>query len=517
MAQIIASTRDSGELPEVNALFTEMNGLRRSLGEFATPDSYQLSQNSSSRKVPEIKSLPSDLVLAILQATRVRRPIFMCSYIINDPQLLETLCRNVYFPITPAPTGQVTAMYGLLFFLLKEFIALQHPLGEKYDLVASSERCREIFTAGIETYDLLAIPCFENVLSLALGVTKAQEDGKLLLCCSLISAAASHCRILGYCRESSYRSYEKRKAQMIKRMLWALYTMDKNISLLEGRPSYFQDLEIDITYPELNEDPCFRPWDESFVAAIKLAKLQGEILYHLYSIEASKVNEPEVYELSRRAWDIMYYSTLTLVLRASSSAGEIFELDASCFQAARSALNMHLACFRKYENREAPGLLTESDHANWFLHSASFTPYLVIFLHAVGATSIDDVDLMDEIVKTLQRIRKTSQLSDRLYIVCAEFARLARRLVESQRLSIGNYDPLCDSLQLCKTDGGIFRFDSTLDDSTLPPDWMQQSESSEPCNTATLLTDWVDGSFSVAEMLETYFQDPENENVSVTF
>lgn len=100
----------------------------------------------------------------------VKRPIFLCSFLINDPSLLETLCRQAYFTATPLSLGQATSMYGILYCLIKEFILLQSPLAQKHDLKAHASTCERNFTRGIETYQTLAMPCFENVLSLALGV-----------------------------------------------------------------------------------------------------------------------------------------------------------------------------------------------------------------------------------------------------------------------------------------------------------------------------------------------------------
>ncbi|KAH6874588.1 hypothetical protein B0T10DRAFT_415193 [Thelonectria olida] len=189
--------------------------------------------------------------------------------------------------------------------------------------------------------------------------------------------------MLGYSRQSTYNKYDAKTAENIKRVFWTLYTFDKNLSLLEGRISYLQDCEIELAYPGCSPNPAFRAWDESFIAGIKLAQLQGQIFHRLYlagsrqisaSQRAQDVDElanalrawySDLGKLSRRSWDIMYYSTLTLVLRASSLSGTAMELNAQCFQAARLALGSHLTCFGKYESSESPGLLSESDYANW--------------------------------------------------------------------------------------------------------------------------------------------------------
>lgn len=62
-------------------------------------------------------------------------------------------------------------MYGILYCLLKESMLLQSPLAQKFDLKVHVSTCERNFSRGIETYQTLAVPCFENVLSLALGVS----------------------------------------------------------------------------------------------------------------------------------------------------------------------------------------------------------------------------------------------------------------------------------------------------------------------------------------------------------
>lgn len=114
-----------------------------------------------------------------------------------------------------------------------------------------------------------------------------------MLCSSLISMAVSHCQVLGYHRERTYQNGRTRNAEAMRRLFWTLYVFDKNMSLLWGRASCFQDLEIDAKYPALPADPALRPWDESFLVAIKLGKLQGQIYNSLYSVSALKMGRVE--------------------------------------------------------------------------------------------------------------------------------------------------------------------------------------------------------------------------------
>lgn len=104
------------------------------------------------------------------------RPIFLCSFLINDPSLFENLCRQAYYTASPLTLGQATSMYGVLYCLLKELVLLQSPLAQKHDLKVHIATCERNFSRGIETYQTLAMPCFENVLSLALGVGNQRHN-----------------------------------------------------------------------------------------------------------------------------------------------------------------------------------------------------------------------------------------------------------------------------------------------------------------------------------------------------
>lgn len=72
-----------------------------------------------------------------------------------------------------------------------------------------------------------------------------------------------------------------------------------------------------------------------------------------------------VFELSKKHWDVMYYSTLTLALIKAPSTDEGAGISAKCLEAARAGLQSHLACFSSYQTDESPGLVSESDYASW--------------------------------------------------------------------------------------------------------------------------------------------------------
>lgn len=112
---------------------------------------------------------------------------------------------------------------------------------------------------------------------------KAQGEGKPYLYWNLVSAAVTHCQSLGYHRETTYLNIPSGQAENVRRLFWTVYAFDKNMSLVLGRVSNMQSVEIDTRHPTVSSDPALRSWDESFIQGIKLADLQGRIFTGLYS------------------------------------------------------------------------------------------------------------------------------------------------------------------------------------------------------------------------------------------
>ena len=94
---------------------------------------------------------------------------------------------------------------------------------------------------------------------------------------SRAGVASSSKRILGF-RMRAYRN--------MRRLFWTIYSFDRNVSLLMGRASCLQDIEIDTSHQELSADPSARPWDKPFIMGIKMARHQGQIYSRLYSTAA---------------------------------------------------------------------------------------------------------------------------------------------------------------------------------------------------------------------------------------
>lgn len=84
---------------------------------------------------------------------------------------------------------------------------------------------------------------------------------------------------------------------------------------------------------------------------------------------------------------------------------------------------------------------------------SSFTPFLVVFTHAVAANNENDVELLTQVLSTLEAPRKNTEVLNRLYQVCKVFLEFAKAFVTSRQASFGIYNVQEDSFTFSMLDG----------------------------------------------------------------
>lgn len=84
---------------------------------------------------------------------------------------MERLCQKVYFPTRNISTGDVAAMHGVLYWLMKEYLSRNDDFSKKLDLATHFQNCKASFEAGIKSHNVITVPSFENVIALTMGVS----------------------------------------------------------------------------------------------------------------------------------------------------------------------------------------------------------------------------------------------------------------------------------------------------------------------------------------------------------
>lgn len=63
----------------------------------------------------------------------------------------------------------------------------------------------------------------------------------------------------------------------------------------------------------------------------------------------------------------------------------------------------------------------------------SFTPFTVVFIHAIATSNTEELRLLQETVHSLDHVKVLSPAAKRLHDVCAAFAKVAAAFITSHR------------------------------------------------------------------------------------
>ena len=122
---------------------------------------------------------------------------------------------------------------------------------------------------------------------------------------------------------------------------------------------------------------------------------------------------------------------------------------------------------------------------------------------------MNDVELLEEVVATLHNTRGVSSASERLYSIAANFARVARGLVEAQKSCVGKYNEQEDSLLLSgdtrKSDA--FRSDASTSQDPLGMDMMDYLTYPEAQDMSAIFGSWDCGQPSAMDLFGTSLGD----------
>ncbi|KAL2861209.1 transcription factor domain-containing protein [Aspergillus lucknowensis] len=442
-----------------------LSSLKDSLDNHHTPAATQGA--SSEEPVRQVKEplLPADLVVAVVKKVKSQPPFFLVSQSWKDTRQLESLCQSIYFPLDPIPAGSMTLLHGLLYFVIRDYMHEGDPDLARFDLPSSKSFCERSFSVGLSSPQMMVDPTLEKVQALLIGIIKAQEEFDIQRCWTYLSLAFNMCQTMGLHRKNTSLSHSDPLADSKRHAFWSLYTIDKNISLNIGVTSHFQDHDIDAELYAPSLDHRQRSWDLINLITVEFAAIQGKVYDELYSIAAARTPEEErlsrIHTLSvdlmnvrnklleidvskglyadslhgmTACADFIAYSVLTVIYRAQTRASDAMAVSSHCYEAASMALHSHLKCITYFRDRQAH---KQAEYVNSILLYPSFTPFVIVFTHAITTASVTDLSLLQETVGSLELIRGVSRGSMHLHTICEAFAKTAQVLVDSRQTLTG--------------------------------------------------------------------------------
>jgi len=136
--------------------------------------------------------------------------------------------------------------------------------------------------------------------------------------------------------------------------------------------------------------------------------------------------------------------------RAVTPSTSSVEITSACYEAAKKSLQAHLHFFPAFKSYGDAEIL--SSYVAWILLYASWTPLIVVFLHAIASSSKEDVKLLEETEESLEPLKNLNQQSEQVYGLCKIFCRLARAFVERNSTFVGTYNSQEDTVVMPQSD-----------------------------------------------------------------
>lgn len=97
-------------------------------------------------------------------------PFCLVSHAWRDYLQIESLCQSIYFPSDPIPAGSLTLLYGLLYFVVRDYLHEDDPDLARFDAATYCKFCEDWFSAGLKSYEMMIDPTLEKIQALLLGV-----------------------------------------------------------------------------------------------------------------------------------------------------------------------------------------------------------------------------------------------------------------------------------------------------------------------------------------------------------
>ena len=110
-------------------------------------------------------------------------PFFLVSQSWINSARVESLCQSIYFPLNPVAAGSFTLFYGLLFYIIRDYLHAGDTDLARFDLQSSLKLCEQYFATGLSTPEIMVDPTLEKIQALLLGVRRC------LLCLPILTVA----------------------------------------------------------------------------------------------------------------------------------------------------------------------------------------------------------------------------------------------------------------------------------------------------------------------------------------
>ncbi|KAF2738010.1 hypothetical protein EJ04DRAFT_80761 [Polyplosphaeria fusca] len=415
--------------------------------------------------------LPSDAVLVVLRWAKEHTAYMRMEWIsrILPLEKFTEICRNVCFPVSDYTEIDFILANGYLSHVFAEYMIVSGASGYRqyYDL------CRTAFHTAVSRLPLLLPMTMEAIAALALGAFGAIENSHGMLAWNLLSVASNYCQTLGYHRSPPTIMEEQSEHAAHSSLFWAVYIMEKGLSLRLGRPSHLRDEEITLSFDSGPRDVrasriqgkvyeqlyspfglSLREAERARIAQSLVEELQGIINEADTELEAlmpsEDLNVDPMRALYLRCHLLCHYSLLALLLRAiPPTQGTLSGVSDDCVNVARHCLKIHTECMRSICNSDSHSLLV-AQYINWPVLHMPFVPFIILVTNSVQNADFNDLSMLEGFVESLKPPEASSEASSEApthpYRLYGLLCKIARQLIDSNTYSTLADPTLSDDL-----------------------------------------------------------------------
>ncbi|PHH90830.1 hypothetical protein CDD83_2542 [Cordyceps sp. RAO-2017] len=417
--------------------------------------------------VSKLPMPPMPAVVALLKHAKAAPPTLftiMCSLVgLSD---FSSLCRMVYFATEDFSDATFTIVNAMLYNLFMEQHALATDPLARDEYHAYMQQCRANLETCLANTPLFLSAKVENVQALVLGALYAIDVSRPSVAWLLSCMAAQLCQSAGFHRSETLKHDSPASAKLKRILFWHVYTLDKGLGLRLGRAPVINECDIDI--PRVFEFDGLGHFESSTIPTlwVKISHLQSRIYEQLYSpaalaspraeladraralaedcrnleVESEQcreqvysylraINTSDIVDIFLRGDEVQFQVTLTLVYRViPAPEGSVSRFCDECLEVARKAMKVHQQC----TELTILGSYFRSIYVHWNLLVTPFAPFFVLFCYVIETSSLDDLQLLQEFVSSLDGSRETSETIDKLYRLTQVMVDVASLYVEAK-------------------------------------------------------------------------------------
>ncbi|RSM07718.1 hypothetical protein CDV31_008498 [Fusarium ambrosium] len=336
----------------------------------------------------------------------------------------------------PMTDAELIIVHLGLYWLFYECSGVSTDISTKHDYVAQACICKDSLEILLSNLSFHTPATVDYVHAMYVAALYCLQMNKPNAAWTFVTKASLLGQEIGMNSSLTTSSEVAEERRYKNRLFWAMYCLEKSISLRLGRCSTIRDHDVTIPQP-IAEQRTSPDWYNSLPEGIELSRLFGMAFDDLYSPSAlvqpipvrrsrakalaakmerriasraasdihpkppSQLVEPKVLEFLSHASKVCDYSVLASIYKSIPPEDSSSSSCPECISATRIALQEHTACISLLADQPSESLILDF-WVNTALLLSPFVPFNILFCNIVEKSVPSDLQLLARFVGALE-------------------------------------------------------------------------------------------------------------------